>query len=98
MVVGVSLVLERQTSEADVVQVFEPLEVRHGHTTGIDVQILQTDSRNSSGNILIWVHDGATEGNPFVFRSLAFESFSELPNVAFSWTLSVSARHGTLTR
>ncbi len=40
VVVGVALVFEREATEADVVQVFEPLEVRDGHTTRVDVQIL----------------------------------------------------------
>lgn len=39
VVVGLTLVLERQTAVRDVVQVLEPLEERHGHTTGVYVQI-----------------------------------------------------------
>lgn len=39
MVVGLALVLERQTTVRDVVQILEPLEERNGHTTGVDVQI-----------------------------------------------------------
>lgn len=39
VVVGLALVLERQTTVRDVVQILEPLEERNGHTTGVDVQI-----------------------------------------------------------
>lgn len=39
VVVGLALVLECQTTVRDVVQILEPLEERHGHTTGVDVQI-----------------------------------------------------------
>lgn len=39
MVVGILLILEGQTSEADVVQVLQPLEVGHGDTAGVDVQV-----------------------------------------------------------
>lgn len=39
MVVRLSLVLERQTTVRDVVQVLEPFEERYRHTTSVDVQI-----------------------------------------------------------
>ena len=39
VVVGVLLVLEGETTVADVVQVLEPLEVGDGDTTGVDVQV-----------------------------------------------------------
>lgn len=39
MVVGLALILERQTAVRDVVQVLQPLEERHRHTTGVNVQI-----------------------------------------------------------
>ena len=39
MVVGVALILERQSAEAHVVEILEPLKVRHGHTAGVQVEI-----------------------------------------------------------
>lgn len=39
MVVGLALILERQATVRDVVQVLEPFKERHCHTTGVDVQI-----------------------------------------------------------
>ena len=39
MVVGVSLVFEGQATEADMVEVLEPLEVGHCHTTSVSVQV-----------------------------------------------------------
>ena len=39
MVVGLALILERETTVRDVVQVLEPLEVGHGDTTGVDVHV-----------------------------------------------------------
>lgn len=41
MVVGVPLVFEGQSSVADVVQILQPLEVRHGHTAGVQIHVLQ---------------------------------------------------------
>lgn len=39
MVVGLSLVLEEQSSVGDVVEVLQPLKVGDGHTAGVDVQV-----------------------------------------------------------
>jgi len=39
MIIGFSLVFERQTTVRDVVQVFQPLEERHSYTTSVDVQV-----------------------------------------------------------
>lgn len=39
MVVGLALILESQAAIGDVVQVLQPLEEGHGHTTSVNVQI-----------------------------------------------------------
>lgn len=39
MIVGLSLIFEGKSTIGDVVEVLEPLEVRDGHTTGVDVQV-----------------------------------------------------------
>jgi hypothetical protein len=39
MVVGLAFVLEGQATVRDVVEVLEPLEERHGDTTGVDVEV-----------------------------------------------------------
>lgn len=39
VVVGLALILERQATVRDMVQILKPLEERNGHTTGVDVQI-----------------------------------------------------------
>lgn len=41
MVVGVPLILEGQSSIADVVQILQPLKIRHGHTAGVQIHVLQ---------------------------------------------------------
>ena len=40
VVVGISLVLEGESAVADVIEVLEPLKVRHSHTTCIGIQVL----------------------------------------------------------
>ena len=67
MVVGVLLVLEGETTIADVVQVLEPLEVGHGHTTSVHVQILHKSTRYSkiySVQILIFYGNSLLSFNP----------------------------------
>lgn len=39
MVVGFAFILEGQATVRNVVEVLEPLEERHGDTTGVDVQV-----------------------------------------------------------
>lgn len=39
-VVGVPLILEGKTTVTDMVEIFQPFEIRHCHTTSIDEQIL----------------------------------------------------------
>lgn len=41
VVVGVSLVFEGESTITDVIEVLQPLEVRHRHTTGIQVHVLK---------------------------------------------------------
>lgn len=41
VVVGVPLVLEGQSSIADMVQILQPLKIRHSHTTSVQVHVLQ---------------------------------------------------------
>ena len=40
VVVGVPLILEGESPKTEVVEVFEPLKVRHSHTTCIGIQVL----------------------------------------------------------
>ena len=39
MIVGIALVFEGEATEADVVEILEPFEVRHRHTAGVEVQV-----------------------------------------------------------
>jgi len=43
MIVGILLILKRETPVTDVVQILEPLKVGHGHTSSIDVEILRRE-------------------------------------------------------
>lgn len=40
VVVGISLVLEGQSSIADVVQILQPLKIRHCYATSVQVHVL----------------------------------------------------------
>ena len=51
VVVGVSLVLEGETSVADVVEVLEPLKVRHCHATSICIEILTSTTSHHKSSI-----------------------------------------------
>ena len=44
VVVGLALVFERQTTEADVVEVLEPLEVGHGDTSSVEEEIRKNEN------------------------------------------------------
>ena len=39
MVVGVTLILEGQSAEADMVEILKPLKVGDGHTTSVDEHV-----------------------------------------------------------
>lgn len=41
MVVGVAVILEGQSAVADVIQILEPLKIRHGDTTSIEEEVRQ---------------------------------------------------------
>jgi len=38
-VVSVTRILEHESTKADVLEIFQPLKVRHGHTAGVDVDV-----------------------------------------------------------
>ena len=46
VVVGILLILEGQTTIADMIQVLEPLKVRHSHTTSVHKQVLELQGKH----------------------------------------------------
>lgn len=51
VVVGVPLILEGQSPIADVVQILQPLEIRHGHTAGVQVHVLQGATKHTQDSL-----------------------------------------------
>lgn len=57
VVVGVPLIFEGQSSIADMVEILQPLEVRHCHTASIQVHVLQEETKSLACLVLtsLWV-------------------------------------------
>ena len=62
MVVGVPLILEGESPITDVVEILEPLKVRHSHTTCIGIQVLgrvgggRTDARGKVSALMTGIY------------------------------------------
>ena len=62
MVVGLSLVLEGQPAVRDVVQILEPLEVGHSHTTGVDVHVWDDEAPAFTEDVVSGWGNGSVGG------------------------------------
>ena len=89
MVVGLSLVLEGQPAVRDVVQILEPLEVGHSHTTGVDVHVWDDQATVLSQNVVTSGSDGAVSrlGNDLSLRSEKKEKIVNTTGRALRWLI-----------